>query len=95
MSAVLFPHLHTGLRHAREVVMHPDIHTDREVLESCEYLESWGDWMDGERARALRRAIVRNSAAKGSPHGRPRLIRAAAILICAIAAIALLVWWIS
>ena len=95
MSAALLPHLHTGLRHAREVVTHPDFHTGGAVLGACEYLETWGDWMDVERARALRRAVVGNPATRVSLCGRPRVAWKLVPSVCAIAAIALLIGWFS
>ena len=95
MTRVLVPHLHTGLRHAREVVMHPDLHTDGAVLEACEYLETWGDWMDAERARALRRAVVRNSAPRVRLRVQPIVAWTLVLSVCAVVALALLIRWFS
>ena len=64
MSAVLIPHPSAGLQRAREVVTHPDFHTDGAVLDACEQLEAWGDWTDAQRARELRKAIVRDAVAE-------------------------------
>ena len=40
MSAVLIPHPSAGLQRAREVVAHPDFHTEGAVLDACEQLEA-------------------------------------------------------
>jgi hypothetical protein len=92
MSAVLIPHPAAGLRRAREVVQHPDFHTEGAVLEACEHLVAWGDWMDVERAHKLRKAIVRGAVAEINRRGRRRrLILHAALLLSLLAALAVLI----
>lgn len=92
MSTVLIPHPAAGLQRAREVVMHPDFHTEGAVLDACEHLQAWGDWMDVERARELRKAVVRDAVAKINRRGRRRrLAHAVGLFLATLAAIAALV----
>ncbi|MBM9593427.1 hypothetical protein [Roseitranquillus sediminis] len=74
MSAVLIPHPGAGLQRAREVVAHPDFHTDGAVLDACEQLEAWGDWTDAQRPCELRNAIVRDAVAEINRRDRRRRV---------------------
>lgn len=92
MSAVLIPHPAAGLQRAREAVQHPDFHTEGAVLDACEHLVAWGDWMDVERAHELREAIVRDAVAEINRRGRrQRLILRIALLLSLLAALAVLI----
>lgn len=91
MSAVLIPHPGARLHRAREVVSHPDFHTEGAVLDACEQLEAWGDWADAQRARELRKAVVRDAVAKINRQGRWRRLAPSINLIVATLAVTALV----
>lgn len=57
---------------ARQIIANPDIHDDASVLDACEFLQTYGDWMDHERAKALHAAIVRDAIAGLNRKGRIR-----------------------
>ncbi len=47
-----------ALTNARQIVRDPKgLHPDAIVLEACSFMAAWGDWMDGNEARMVRRAI--------------------------------------
>ena len=46
-----------ALENARQIVRDPSLHPDAIVLEACSFMAAWGDWMDGNEARMVRRAI--------------------------------------
>ena len=92
MSAVLIPHPGAGLQRAREVAAQPDFHTEGAVLDACEQLEPWGDWADAQRARELRKAIVRDAVAEINRRDRRRrLAPSIGLIVATLAATALLV----
>lgn len=45
------------LRQARLIVAKADLHNDAEVLSAAEVLITYGDWLDVERGRELRKAL--------------------------------------
>ena len=53
-----------ALHDARQVATRPDVHTRRVLLDACDVLASWGDWLDVQRATELRRAIRREDEAR-------------------------------
>ena len=92
MSAVLIPHPGARLQRAREVVAHPNSHTQGAVLDACEQLEAWGDWADAQPARELRKAIVRDAVAAINRRGRRRwLAQSIGLILATLAATALVV----
>lgn len=46
---------------ARHIIARPDLHDEGAVLDACELLEVRGDWMDCERAKALKTAMIRDA----------------------------------
>lgn len=57
---------------ARHLVAYPDLHDDGAVLDACDMLEARGDWIDNERARALRAVLVREAIDRINRRGRMR-----------------------
>lgn len=43
---------------ARQVTARPDLYTDKQVLDACDVLACWGDWIDQTRAAELRKAMA-------------------------------------
>jgi len=42
---------------ARAVTSRPDMHSNRVLLDACDMLDEYGDWMDAQVAMQLRRTI--------------------------------------
>lgn len=57
---------------ARHIIARPDLHEDGAVLDACEQLEARGDWMDHERAKALKAAMIRDAIDEINRNGRRR-----------------------
>jgi hypothetical protein len=72
MSAQVIRFPSMSVADARKIIANPDIHCDASVLHACEFLQTYGDWMDHERAKALHAAIVRDAVAEINPKGRIR-----------------------
>lgn len=72
MSAQVIRFLSTTVADARLIIANPDMHDDASVLDACEFLQAYGDWMDHERAKALHAAIVRDAIADLNRKGRIR-----------------------
>lgn len=72
----LRPESPMGIVRARETIRHPDLHSDAVVLDACETLIAWGDWIDRSRAEELRKAIVREAVVEINARARrERLIQ--------------------
>lgn len=54
---------HEQIAAAREALTNCDQETDASLREACDLLEVWGDWLDVERARAVRKAMQLERAA--------------------------------
>lgn len=72
MSAQVIRFPSMSVAEARQVIANPHIHCDASVLDACEVLQTYGDWMDHERAKALHAAIVRDAIADLNRKGRIR-----------------------
>jgi len=72
MSAQVIRFPSMSVAEARYIIANPDIHCDASVLDACEFLQTYGDWMDHERAKALHAAIVRDAVAEINRKGRIR-----------------------
>jgi hypothetical protein len=46
-----------------QIIANPDIHCEALVLDACEFLRTYGDWMDHEHAKVLHAAIIRDAIA--------------------------------
>lgn len=57
---------------ARHIIARPDLHEEGAVLDACELLEARGDWMDHERAKALKAAMIRDAIDEINRKGRRR-----------------------
>lgn len=81
---------------AREIVAHPDLHDEGEVLDACETLIAHGDWMDKEHAVRVQGMIVREGVRRINRAGRrrawcARALRALGWLIVVALAISIMV----
>ena len=72
MSAQVIRFPSMSVAEARQIIANPDIHCEASVLDACEFLQTYGDWMDHERAKALHAAIVRDAIADLNRKGRIR-----------------------
>ena len=72
MSAQVIRFPSMSVAEARQIIANPDIHCEASVLDACEFLQVYGDWMDHERAKALHAAIVRDAIADLNRKGRIR-----------------------
>lgn len=70
MSAEVIRFPSMTVAEARQIIANPDIHCEASVLDACEFLKVYGDWMDHERAKALHAAIVRDAIAELNRKGR-------------------------
>ncbi len=92
MSAVLIPRPSVGLQRARQVVAHPNFHTEGAVLDACEQLEASGDWVDGQRARELRKVVVQDAVAEINRRDRwGRVARCTGLILGALTVLVLLI----
>jgi 4-alpha-glucanotransferase len=57
---------------ARQIIARPNLHEEGAVLDACELLEARGDWMDYERAKALKAAMIRDAIDEINRKGRRR-----------------------
>lgn len=64
MIAEVIPIPSMSVAEARQIIAHPNMHDAATVLDACELLRERGDWMDRERAMALRAEIVRIAVAR-------------------------------
>jgi hypothetical protein len=55
---------------ARQIIAHPDHQDAASVLDACEHLQTYGDRMDRERAKALHATIVQDAVADIYRKGR-------------------------
>lgn len=58
---------------AREIVSFPDFHDRSACLDACEVVLARGDWLEVEKARHLRAAILREPADAPRPFRHSRL----------------------
>lgn len=72
MSAKVIRFPRMTVADARRIIANHDIHDDASVLDACEFLQTYGDWMDHERAKALHTTIVRDAIAHINRNGRIR-----------------------
>lgn len=72
MSAQVIRFPSITVAEARQIIANPDMHCEASVLDACELLQTYGDWMDHERAKALHAAIVRDAIADLNRKGRIR-----------------------
>lgn len=73
MSAQVIRFPSMSVAEARQIIANPDMHCEASVLDACEILQTYGDWMDHERANSLHAAIVRDAIADLNRKGRIRL----------------------
>lgn len=90
MSASVLAIASRQVPRAREIVAHPDLHGEAEVLDACETLINYGDWLDVQRGTLLRAAICRDAVLRHNRLARlRRLIKALAIAAAIVALLAL------
>lgn len=68
---------------AREVIRRPDHHSDAAVLDACETLLTFGDWMDQTRATQLRQALIRQGVVQLNARAR-RVLHRRLLTLCAV-----------
>lgn len=93
MSAQVIRFPQMSVADARLIIARPDMHEEGAVLDACEILELHGDWIDYERAKYLKDAMIRDAIDEINRKGRRRekLRRIAAIAGDAVAALSLFV----
>ena len=69
-QVIRFPAM--SIEDARVLISNPNVHEEGAVLEACELLEARGDWMDHERAKALKAAMIRDAIDEINRKGRRR-----------------------
>lgn len=55
------------LSRARRIIAEPGLHSDLEVLEACQKLIAFGDWIDVSRATQLKTAVIAETPAALRP----------------------------
>lgn len=68
---------------AREVIRRPDHHSDAAVLDACETLITFGDWMDQTRATHLRQSLIRQGVVRLNAEAR-RVLHRRLLALCAV-----------
>lgn len=91
MSAQVIRFHSMSVAEARQIIANPDMHCEASVLDACEFLQVYGDWMDYERAKALKAAMIRDAIDEINRKGRRRqtLRRIATIAGDAVGALSL------
>lgn len=67
---VVVAHPMARLAEFRRIIATPDQHPEAVVLDACEQLMRYGDWIDHERGRALLFAIARRAQEEINAHAR-------------------------
>lgn len=93
MSAQVIRFPTMSIEDARVLISNPSVHEEGAVLDACELLMTRGEWMDYERAKALKAAMIRDAIDEINRKGRRRekLRRIAAMAGDAVGALSLFV----